>query len=324
VAVNPATSDGFLVALYCLGRFTRASGTVLRDVFSRLDRPIRSREDLEGFFRENAINIPLPKENDWKRGEDVIAEHKNAGVYAISLFDPQYPAFLAAIFDPPPILYLRGDPTVLSSLPGVAVVGTRKASLHGLEIARRIAAYLGGHRWTIVSGLALGIDAAAHQGALDASTKTIAVLAHGLHRANPKRNEALAYEILERGGAWVSEHPLRVPPQPEYFVQRNRIQIGLSIGSIIVEADIRSGSTSQAAFCVQEKRQLFAVVPESDENPLGLVAAGTNLLVRQKGATAIRSKADYPNVLATLAAARDLLLGQLNQRDASRSRLLAK
>jgi DNA processing protein len=125
--------------------------------------------------------------------------------------------------------------------------------------------------------------------------------------ASPRANKEIAEQILEKGGAWVSEHPLRVPPKPEYFVQRNRLQIGLSAGSIIVEGEEKSGTTSQAGFCVQEKRILFAVVPESTDNPLNLVSSGPQFLLRTKGAIPIKSREDYLAVLSSLQSSRQRL-----------------
>ena len=210
-----------------------------------------------------------------------------------------YPDYLLKIADAPPVLYIKGNTSIFRSGPGVAIVGTRKASENGIIIARRISTYFAERNWTIVSGLALGIDASAHRGALDAKGTTIAVLAHGLKSATPRTNAHLAAEILENNGAWVSEYPIDTLPRPEQFIHRNRIQIGLSAGSIIVEGEERSGTMTQAEFCLQNKRKLFAVLPESAEK-LKLVSIGPSILINKRGATVIRSKEDYDPAISLL------------------------
>ena len=230
------------------------------------------------------------------------------GIHAFPINSAHYPASLRLIEDPPPVLYVRGNLALLHAPPGVAIVGTRKASSAGIIIAKRIAQYFAGHDWTVISGLALGIDAAAHRGALAAAGGTIAVLAHGLKGASPKANALLADEILLNGGAWVSEHPADVPARPENFVLRNRIQIGLSAGSIIVEGEERSGTMTQAEFCLRNHRSLFAVFPSTAEE-LKLVSKGPLILINKRGATAVRSKDDYPSVMNRLQATRERLGG---------------
>jgi len=259
--------------------------------------PVSAKDVLDNF----GILDEKHKVNDeWSSAEKQIEKTINSGIQPISFFDDIYPFYLKITKNPPPILYLKGNLDILNDLPGVAIVGSRKATEKGAEIARRIAHYMASMGWSVISGLALGIDAAAHLGTLQANGKTIAVLAHGLHVANPKKNEKLGFEILEKGGAWVSEHPVGVPPKREYFVPRNRIQVGLSAGSVIVESDIKSGSMTQANFCLEQNRRLFAVVPENDTNKLGLLCDGTQMLVRDRGAIPLRTKEDYPTLLLKL------------------------
>lgn len=203
-----------------------------------------------------------------------------------------YPPGLEDAPNPPAILYARGNVDLLSR-PGVAVVGSRDASGNGLKIAQRIASYVVSKGNVVISGLALGIDAAAHEGALTAAGGTIAVLAHGLHTANPRANYKLAMRILEAGGLWVSEHPEGVSPQRHFFVARNRIQVGLSKSSVIVESAASSGTMRHVDFCLQASHQLFAVAPHNPENSLGLNCQGPMKLIKEGKATALRTKADY-------------------------------
>ncbi|WP_444913686.1 DNA-processing protein DprA [Microbulbifer sp. TRSA007] len=206
--------------------------------------------------------------------------------------NPAYPIGLENAPNPPAKLYARGNVSLLSR-PGVAIVGSRDTSPNGLEIARRIAGYVVSKGNIVISGLSLGIDAAAHEGALAARGDAIAVLAHGLHTANPRANYKLAMRILEAGGVWVSEHPEGVAPQRHFFVARNRIQVGLSQPSAIVESATSSGTMKHADFCLQERHRLFAVAPHNPENSLGLNCQGPIKLINDGKATALRTKADY-------------------------------
>ncbi len=229
-----------------------------------------------------------------------------AGIIPCVAGTSNYPTYLLEIADAPPVLYVKGNVSLLHRAPGVAIVGTRKASETGVVIAERIAQHFAAEDWTIVSGLALGIDAAAHRGALSVGGATIAVLAHGLRSASPKTNSLLGTEILERGGAWVSEYPVDVSARPEQFVHRNRIQIGLSAGSIIVEGEERSGTMTQADFCIQNKRKLFAVLPEGADR-FNLITAGPRILINKKGATILRSKKDYAPAMQSMQEIRNSL-----------------
>jgi len=254
--------------------------------------------------------VRMLSKDGWDFAERVVEESKKLELCILSSTDPRYPRFLMALREPPPLIHMRGNIGVLDDLPGVAIVGARKASENGLEIARRIGAELGAKGFPVISGLALGIDAAAHAGALQANAPTIAVLASGVDKPSPKQNERLAYEILDHGGALVSEHPLGTPPKRHHFVPRNRIQTGLSAGAIIVEAEEKSGSTTQAQFCLELSRPLFAVVPDDEANTLGLVCAGTSRMVLDKGAIPIKSKADYPNAVKILEDSRRKILSR--------------
>jgi DNA processing protein len=255
----------------------------------------------------------------WKRFDKVVERHQREAVHMLAITDQRYPPSLRAIVDPPPILYLRGNLDLLGGLPGAAVVGTRKASTNGATIAYRISAYLSEHGFIVVSGLALGIDTAAHRGALSVHSPNIAVLAHGLHKYAPPSNTPLAEEILNAGGAVVSEHPLGQQPQPSFFVARNRIQIGLSAGSVIVEGEIKSGTMKQAEFCVREKRALFAVIPdENQQHSLGLTSGGPQSLVASGKARRLRGRQDYEDLLVRLHGVRQKLQNGADMRGIDR------
>jgi len=220
-----------------------------------------------------------------------LADDPLADVVAID--DPRYPAALAETLDPPPVLYLRGASETLAG-PAVAVVGSRDATHGGREHARRIAAGLAASGVVVVSGLALGLDAAAHAGALESGGRTLAFMATGADDIYPRRHRDLAEAMLARGGALASEFPLRHPPRPWCFPQRNRLISGASLGVVVVEAKLPSGSLTTARHALEQGREVMAV-PGAVDNP---ASAGCHALIRD-GAALVTSAND---VLQTLAA----------------------
>jgi DNA processing protein len=256
-------------------------------------------EELKSYLDSKNKSHLFPKEKDWNIAFGILDKNKPYGIESLSIASSEYPKYLREIDDAPVVLHIRGNKACLNRLPGVAVVGARKITPNGKIITTRIATFLAERDWVIVSGLALGIDAAAHEAALSTNipASTIAVLAHGLETAKPATNKKLAESILNSGGLWVSEYPIGTPAIPHQFVERNRIQIGLSVGSIIVEADTKSGSITQAKFCLKQHRPLYAVVPHDKENRLNLLCAGTLMLVNQLSANPLSTKEDYPLML---------------------------
>jgi DNA processing protein len=205
-----------------------------------------------------------------------------------------YPALLGAIDDPPEWLYIRGDAAVLH-LPCLAIVGSRNPTRGGEQNAYEFARFLGRHGFCIVSGLAAGIDAAAHRGALAAGAATVAFLGHGIDTVYPARHRELADEIASRG-ALVSEFPLGTPPMKPLFPQRNRLISGLSLGTVVVEAARQSGSLITARLAAEQGREVFAL-PGSIHNPM---ARGCHRLIRD-GAKLVESAEDIVNELGALA-----------------------
>jgi DNA processing protein len=197
--------------------------------------------------------------------------------------DPAYPGLLAELNDAPPLLFVAGDPGLLEQ-PQLAMVGSRRASRPGLDTAHSFARSLAAGGFVITSGLALGIDGAAHQGALDVGGKTVAVLGTGLCRLYPARHARLAAAIIEGGGALVSELPLDCPPQAGNFPRRNRIISGLSLGVLVVEASPSSGSLITARLAAEQGREVYAI-PGSIHHP---GARGCHQLIRE-GATLVES-----------------------------------
>ena len=223
-----------------------------------------------------------------RRDLDVAAEWArivHAGVQVITLDDDDYPANLRQIDAPPPLLYVRGE-FQPNDMWAVGIVGTRRASVYGREVAHTLAQELAAGGVTVVSGLALGIDTVAHQAALDAGGRTIAVLGSGVDQIYPPSNRGLAQAII-RQGALVSEYALGVRPEAGNFPPRNRIISGLSKGVVIVEAGERSGALITAQFAAEQNRDVFAV-PGSILHP---GSVGCNTLIQQ-GATPLLSSRD--------------------------------
>lgn len=215
-------------------------------------------------------------------------------VHLLDVDSEQYPDLLREIRKPPPLLYVKGNPAVLS-LPQLAIIGSRNPTPTGRGIALDFASELAASGFAITSGLALGIDGAAHQGALRAQGTTIAVLGTGIDQVYPARHQQIAADIVAGGGALVSEFPLGTLPQPSHFPQRNRIISGLSCGVLVVEAAVKSGSLITARYALQQNREVLAI-PGSIHNPL---SKGCHALIKE-GATLVESAADVVEQLKGL------------------------
>lgn len=236
---------------------------------------------------------------DWQAVDRALAWAEQDGNHVLRLNSARYPARLREIPDPPPLLYVHGNIAALHS-PQLAMVGSRNPSTGGQETARAFAAHLARVGLTITSGMALGIDAASHTGALDSGGTTIAVMGTGLDRVYPARHRDLAHEIVSRGGALVAEFPIGTGPRPENFPRRNRIISGLSLGTLVVEAAPRSGSLTTARHAAEQGREVFAI-PGSIHNPL---ARGCHALIRQ-GAKLVETAEDVLEELGVLTESRD-------------------
>ncbi len=223
---------------------------------------------------------------DWNQVRLHLRWAQTPGNHLLTLHDHRYPPLLAQIPDPPPLLLLSGDVDVLRQAQ-LALVGSRNPSSYGREHAQRLARQLAEAGYAITSGLALGIDTAAHRGALQASNgRTIAVLGSGLQRLYPQANQALAADIAQRG-ALVSELPLHAAPHPGHFPRRNRIISGLAAGTVVIQASLRSGSLITAQLAAEQGREVFALPgPVHDTK-----SQGCHRLIRE-GATLVESGAD--------------------------------
>jgi DNA processing protein len=240
----------------------------LRDRFGSLDRALVSREadlrSVEGIGPELARTLA-----SWESSTDAVKERKWAeelGLTVLTPADAAYPASLGEIYDPPLVLYIKGK--IPETWPrGVAVVGSRETSHYGLETAKKLSYQIAYAGVPVISGLARGIDTAAHLGALAAKGITWAVLGCGLDKMYPPENDALAAKIVESGGCLISELSLGTAPDKRTFPMRNRIVSGLSFGVLVIEAGRQSGALITARQALDQGRQVFAV-PGRIDNPL--------------------------------------------------------
>ncbi|MFZ5568833.1 MAG: DNA-processing protein DprA [Thermodesulfobacteriota bacterium] len=222
-----------------------------------------------------------------KKDLELVLENK---IKIVTMCDPGYPPLLLQIPDPPPFLYVRGSLADIADC--IAVVGSRNATQYGLTAAERLCEDLAAHRLDVISGMAVGIDTAAHLGALNGGGRTVAVLGSGLARMYPASNRQLA-ERIARQGAVVSEFPMLTEPEPFHFPLRNRIISGMALGTIVVEATKNSGSLITARLAAEQGREVFAV-PGSIRS---FKSTGTHSLLKQ-GARLVEQAADVLEEIA--------------------------
>src|SRR5438132_5689204 len=222
------------------------------------------------------------------QAEGEIENVRKLGGDILVLDDGVYPSLLREIYDPPIALYVKGAWSECLDQPCVAIVGSRKCSTYGQNASLMLARDLAQRGVTVVSGFARGIDAAAHRGALEAGGRTIAVLGTGIDEIYPRDHKKLSEEILERGGAVVTQFPLSTPPVSENFPYRNRIISGLSLGVVVVEAAENSGSLITARLAIEQNREVFAV----PGNITSRNSFGTNYLIKGAGAKLVQQWQD--------------------------------
>lgn len=253
--------------------------------------PIATLNTMLGLKRRNPITDAARAEA--LKSAAVIEKTVNAKqIRTICFGDDDYPPLLADCEDAPLVLYVFGEfPTVVHK--ALAIVGTRRASHYGLSMAEEIVKGMQGHTPVIVSGLALGIDSAAHTAALECNLPTWAVLAHGLDTIYPSVNRSLAERIVRHGGALISEFPPGVRPWPRNFLVRNRIIAGLSHGTVVVESQIKGGAISTAHFAGSYHRALMAV----PGRPSDKLSSGCNMIIKKGLASLVEGASDVERLL---------------------------
>jgi DNA processing protein len=271
-----------------LGLIPRLGPVAFRKLLSRFGNP-ESALDASKTALEQVVGPALATSVSQGPDEQLLAQAldwtADEGNRVLTLADKDYPHNLLEISDPPPLLYLKGNAGLLQR-DAIAIVGSRNATPQGIENAEAFSCELSDSGFTIVSGLALGIDAAAHRGGLSGTNATIAVVATGLDNVYPARNRDLAHEI-SRHGLLVSEFALGTRPLAGNFPRRNRLISGLSRGVLVVEAAVKSGSLITARFALEQGREVFAI-PGSVHSPL---SRGCHALIKQ-GAKLVETSAD--------------------------------
>jgi DNA processing protein len=257
-------------------------------VDSALGASVSELSKVEGIGFKTAERIFASRDRFDAAGEIKLAE--KLGVWIMNLQDSRYLPVLKRIYDPPPVLYIKGTLTPQDNL-CISIVGTRRCSLYGQEQASRFAHFLASAGFTIISGMARGIDTAAHQGALSASGRTIAVQGCGLANIFPPENKKL-FELIAQSGACISELPLQYEPLSENFPPRNRIIAGLSLGTIVIESPLNSGALITARAALDYNREVMAV-PGKIDSPL---SKGAHKLIKE-GAKLIESVEDVMETL---------------------------
>lgn len=253
----------------------------------RIQRAVRGMREPAELFRLpltalEALQIPVASARFIAEGKARKAAEEewqhicDSGCGVMTLADSDYPERLREIFDPPPVLWVRGDRALLSR-PAIAVVGTRAPSPYGIGMAEMLSRDLAARRMVILSGMARGVDTAAHKGALKAGGCTVAVWGTGIDVVYPKENKGLAEEIILSGGAIVSEQPMGTFPAPQNFPLRNRIISGMSVGVLVVEAGEQSGTRVTARCALEQNRDVYAV----PGNVTSRNAWGPNTLIKQ-------------------------------------------
>ena len=289
-ASTPSLEDELLawLRLFHTPRLGPVTAQQLLDKYGTAAQIIAHAEELPTPIRQALKNTnadAIDADLNWLSHQD---DH-----HILTLTDPRYPELLKQINDAPPVLFVTGNPQVLS-LPQLGIVGSRNPTISGTETSHAFSMALSTAGICITSGLAIGIDSAAHSGALHASAPTIAVTGSGADRIYPARNRGLAESIREHG-AIVTEYPLGTRPLAANFPRRNRIISGLSCGVLVIEAAMRSGSLITARLAGEQGREVFAI-PGSIKNPL---ARGCHKLLRD-GACLVESPDDIIHELASI------------------------
>ncbi|MBN2369205.1 MAG: DNA-processing protein DprA [Vicinamibacteria bacterium] len=265
-------------------------------VNARTIRALRVRMPLEDVLAHpgehtdvlSPVSIASLRSGDAARlAETEQARARTLGVRILSFDASDYPPLVREIYDPPAVLYIRGSLSESRNDDYVSIVGSRRATSRGLALARCMAGDLAREGLTVVSGLARGIDSAAHRGALDVHGRTIAILGSGLDRLYPPENKDLSRAIIDAGGAVVTEYAFGVPPYPANFPRRNRIIAGWSRAVVVIEAGTRSGALVTARLALEEGRDVYAVPGWPGDGG----SEGANQLIRD-GAALVRDAAD--------------------------------
>lgn len=254
-------------------------------------------EDIRDIIKQASLNtrrieVPgtLELEAAYNKYQAIIEESHKLGIQIVSYLDKTFPTKFRKMDDPPTVIYAMGDMSCLEEK-AIALIGTREPIEHGAKIAKRLGKVLGRDGYTVVSGLAYGCDAFGHKGCLEAEGKTAAVMAGGLDKVYPAKNRDLAQEIIETGGCLISEYPVKFKPFKSTFVERDRLQSGLSEGLIVVETDEKGGTWHTIEYAKQYGRKI-GCYKHPDQYASERKTRGNQLLLKQKDVFGIENDSD--------------------------------
>ena len=275
--LSPATQIMEWVALTLTPGLGPTTARKLVEHFGSAEAVLRaSLTELEGAGIQAVSAQSLATGKSAELAREELARARDSGISVLSMDDPLYPRRLKEIYDPPIVLYVRGDAEVLNK-PGIAMVGTRHPTPYGSGLAERLSCDLAGQGLVVISGMARGVDTASHRGAISGKGKTVGVFGTGVDVIYPKENSRLSEQILSCGGALISEFPLGTFAAPQNFPIRNRIISGMSIGVLVVEAAEYSGTRITARLALEQNRDVFAV----PGNVTNKNSWGPNTLIKQ-------------------------------------------
>lgn len=279
----------FVIKLLQLDNIGRAKAL---KIISSTDYFIESDRELITAVQGQSGSYNIPHYNDYdfenafRKADQIISRSEKQGIKFITYWDNEYPELLKGIKDFPIILNFQGNLKSLSELPTLAIIGTRRPSNYGSRYGQNMAKKCAEKGFNIVSGLAVGCDSAGHLGALDANGITTAVLAHGLDTVYPAENKYLAEKIISNNGLLISEYFIGKRGLPNYFVERDRIQAGLSLGTIVIETDIKGGTMHTVNYTLENDR-ILGCVDFLDDSGKFLNNEGNKMLIRQRKAIPI-------------------------------------
>jgi DNA processing protein len=315
LATERQISELQVAYLYCLSHLAHLgerSSLKLRNSFPTYESWVQASESEREEGAKRALGsdsktvISLDFDSLIERAFVDFKKHQREGIQVLSVDSKEYPQLLKQIPDPPLVLFVKGSIDAVADNSNVAVVGTRDATLNGEKVASKIAKWLGEHRWCVVSGLAKGIDSAAHRGALDVRSRTVAVMATPLNKIYPAENKQLANDILDQGGCWISELPLWKKPHRGAFVQRDRIQSGISVAVVPVQTDVEGGTMHTVRYAEQQHRLVLCPRPIESEQSAKQYAGIRHLI--ESGRAIPFSSNEYERILKSLSTRRCELL----------------
>lgn len=237
----------------------------------------------------------------YDKAAQIIELSRANGIEILGITDPLFPNRYRAIPDAPVVIHAKGNVHALNIEKTVAIVGTREPTEFGIKAGERLSSIFAKHQFAVVSGLAIGCDTVAHLGCLNAGGITVAIMARGLDKIYPSENTALAHRILDSNGCWVSEYPFGMPPLNTYFVDRDRLQSGLSQAVVVIETDIRGGTMHTVGFAIKQNRYLGCLSGHPDKFSGHAKVQGNIELLREGKAKSLGSAAEIDDFIKLLA-----------------------